>query len=107
MFQQAALDELKINASYEAWEVSPSDLASRIEELRNPIYLGANVTIPHKESTMDLIDELDPRAEKIGSLKTIVNRKGILLGYNTDAGGYLKALKSTEAVDPKDGNVLI
>ena len=107
VFQQAALDELKINASYEAWEVPPSGLASRIEELRNPIYLGANVTIPHKESAMDLVDELDPLAEKIGSLNTIVNRKGKLLGYNTDAGGFLKALKSTESFDPKGANVLI
>tara|TARA_B100001146_G_C16184257_1_gene436026 strand:- start:429 stop:1226 length:798 start_codon:yes stop_codon:yes gene_type:complete len=107
VFQQAALDALKINARYEAWEVPPSGLASRIEELRNPIYLGANVTIPHKESAMDLVDELDPLAEKIGSLNTIVNRKGKLLGYNTDAGGFLKALKSTESFDPKGANVLI
>ena len=47
-FQQAALDELNLDVTYEAWEVRPSDLTSRIEELRNPGYLGANVTIPHK-----------------------------------------------------------
>ena len=94
-FQQAALDELNLDVTYEAWEVRPSDLTSRIEELRNPGYLGANVTIPHKESAMDLVDDLDPLAEKIGSLNTIVNRNGKLFGYNTDAAGLLKALNST------------
>ena len=107
VFQQAALDELKINASYEAWDVPPSSLVGRIEELRNPIYLGANVTIPHKESSIKLVDELDPLAEKIGSLNTIVNRKGKLFGYNTDADAFLKALKLTESFEPTDANVLI
>ena len=106
-FQQAALDELNLDVTYEAWEVRPSDLTSRIEELRNPAYLGANVTIPHKESAIDLVDDLDPLAEKIGSLNTIVNRNGKLFGYNTDAAGLLKALNSTGAFDPNGAQVLI
>ena len=56
---------------------------------------------------MDLVDDLDPLAEKIGSLNTIVNRNGKLFGYNTDAAGLLKALNSTGAFDPNGAQVLI
>lgn len=91
-FQQAALDALGIPARYELWLTSASELPSRVASLRDARCLGANVTIPHKEAVLALLDEVDPLAARIGAANTIVQRDGLLLGYNTDAPGLLRAL---------------
>ncbi len=53
---------------------------------------GVNVTVPHKEAAFHACDVLDPFAQKIGVVNTIVERDGLLYGYNTDAPGFLKAI---------------
>ena len=53
---------------------------------------GANITVPHKENAFNACDVLDPFAQKIGVVNTIVEREGKLYGYNTDAPGFLKAI---------------
>ena len=90
--QQAAFDALGIAARYALWETRPGDLAERIASLRAPEMLGANVTIPYKEDVLPLLDECDPLAARTGAVNTIVNRAGRLVGYNTDAPGFLRAL---------------
>ena len=55
---------------------------------------GINVTIPYKEAVIPYLDQLDPRAEKIGAVNTIVNRNGKLIGYNTDFDGILYLLEA-------------
>ena len=92
-FQQAAFDHLGIDIVYESWTVSPQDLPRKVNELRSHRFLGANVTIPHKVSVLDLLDEVDRVAEMIGSVNTILNREGYLLGYNTDTSGLITSLK--------------
>jgi shikimate dehydrogenase len=57
---------------------------------------GINVTVPHKEHAFDACDELDPFAQKVGAVNTIVERDGRLYGYNTDAPGFLKAISEFE-----------
>lgn len=89
---QAAFDALDIEASYALWETRPDRLAGRIASLRSPDVLGANVTIPYKEDVLPLVDECDPVAARIGAINTIVNRGGRLVGYNTDASGFIRAL---------------
>src|SRR6185312_3517064 len=59
IFQQAAFDALKIDARYEAWETSAAALPERIAALRRHDFLGANVTVPHKETAAALIDQAD------------------------------------------------
>jgi shikimate dehydrogenase len=54
--------------------------------------MGLNVTIPHKIDVIPLLDKLDPVAQEIGAVNTIVNRNGKLEGYNTDGAGFIKAL---------------
>ncbi len=90
--QQAAFDALGIEARYVLWETQPGTLAQRIASLRSPGVLGANVTIPYKEDVVSLLDEYDVAAVKIGAVNTIVNRDGRLVGYNTDAAGFIRAL---------------
>jgi len=59
---------------------------------------GANITVPHKEEAFKACDELDEFAQKVGAVNTIVKKEGKLYGYNTDAPGFLKAIKEfTEA----------
>ncbi len=90
--QQAAFDALGIEARYVLWETQPGTLAQRIASLRSPGILGANVTIPYKEDVVSLLDAYDAAAVKIGAVNTIVNRDGRLVGYNTDAAGFIRAL---------------
>ena len=90
--QQAAFDALGIEARYVLWETQPGTLAQRVASLRSPEMLGANVTIPYKEDVVPLLDEYDPVTVKIGAVNTIVNRGGRLVGYNTDAAGFIRAL---------------
>jgi shikimate dehydrogenase len=90
--QQAAFDELGIEACYVLWETRQGQLAGKIASLRSPSVLGANVTIPYKEDVVQLVDECDPLAARIGAINTIVNRGGRLFGYNTDAPGFIMAL---------------
>ncbi|GCE25961.1 shikimate dehydrogenase [Dictyobacter alpinus] len=91
-FQQPAFDALGIPAHYELWHTPAKQLVERIRSLCEPNCLGANVTIPHKEAVLPLIDKIDPLAARIGAINTIVHRDDYLYGYNTDAMGLLYAL---------------
>ena len=90
--QQAAFDALGISARYELWQTSADALATRVASLLHPQFLGANVTIPHKQAVLPLLDIVDPLASRIGAVNTIVHRDEYLHGYNTDAPGLLNAL---------------
>jgi shikimate dehydrogenase len=92
LMQQAAFDELHIEANYVLWETPQDQLAEKIASLRSSAILGANVSIPYKEDVVQLVDECDPYAARIGAINTIVNRGGSLFGYNTDASGFIMAL---------------
>lgn len=107
VIQQAALDCLGLSVRYHAWPVSEKDLPSRIDRIRQPKYLGANVTIPYKETVLSMLDLLDPLAERIGAVNTIVKRNGILEGHNTDVIGFLTSLKVSGGFEPKGTSVLI
>ncbi|MEA1958382.1 MAG: shikimate dehydrogenase [Chloroflexota bacterium] len=106
--QQAAFDRYGLDVRYELWETEPDALGAFVERLRHPDYLGANVTVPHKAAMMNLVDDIEPLAYEVGAVNTISNRDGRLTGYNTDAGGFLKALKEDGAFDPvgKDAVIL-
>jgi len=100
LFQQAAFDHLGLDIRYEAWETEPSELENILQKVRGPLVLGANVTVPYKESVMSSMDEFDDLALEIGAVNTIVNREGRLKGCNTDAGGFLRALSREGGFDP-------
>lgn len=91
--QQAAFDHLGIDARYEAWAVPPERLGEKVESLRAPDVLGANVTVPHKEAVIPLLDSLDAWSRTVGAVNTIVNRGGTLRGYNTDSDGFVRGLR--------------
>ena len=80
------------------------------EELRDFIleknYKALNVTIPYKQDVIPLLDEVSPDARAIGAVNTIVNKDGVLYGYNTDFGG-MKALIERAGIVIKYKKVLI
>jgi len=59
---------------------------------------GINITVPHKEHAFNACDKLDPFAQKVGAVNTIVEKEGKLYGYNTDAPGFLKAISEFENI---------
>jgi shikimate dehydrogenase len=85
---QPALDELGIPAAYERWHTTAADLPERLDRLRQPSVLGANVTVPHKVAALQRVDELSPSAARAGAVNTIVNLQGWLFGDNTDIFGF-------------------
>jgi shikimate dehydrogenase len=90
--QQAAFDELGIDAAYELWDRPPAALADTIAELRSDDFLGANVTIPHKERVVPLVDRLTEEAHATGAVNTITREGKRLVGHNTDVPGFRVAL---------------
>jgi len=106
-FQQAALDYCKLDMRYEAWEVKADDLPSAINRLRQPQNLGANITVPYKEAVIGLLDQIDDFARLVGAVNTVVNRDGRLAGFNSDAVGFLKALREDANFEPVNKKVLI
>jgi shikimate dehydrogenase len=106
-FQQAALDYYRLDVRYEAWETSPEKLQDMVDNLRKPQNVGANVTVPYKETVLPLLDEVDDLASSIGAVNTIVKKDDRLLGFNTDAYGFIEALDKEGHFDPKEKRVVI
>lgn len=89
------LDRLGIAARYDRCLVRPDELADYLAKRRaDADWRGCNVTMPHKQAIIPLLDRLDPLAERIGAVNTVVrDPDGTLGGYNTDAPGFLEPLR--------------
>jgi len=91
----AAFAKLGLPHRYEAKETADDQLAPTLDRMRREDdVLGANVTIPHKENVLRLLDEVDDEARRIGAVNTIVSRGARLVGYNTDKYGFERALEA-------------
>lgn len=93
VMHNAALQAQSVDAVYLAFDVEPAELSSALEGLRSLGFWGANVTLPHKERAVEMVDILDPLAARVGAVNTIVNANGLLSGHNTDIAGFTAALK--------------
>lgn len=89
------LGKLGIDADYRACHVTAEGLADYVASRRaDPDWRGCNVTMPHKQAIMPLLDRIDPAAARIGAVNTVVRAEdGTLTGYNTDAPGFLEPLQ--------------
>jgi len=90
--QQAAFDSLGIDARYELWDRSPAELAEAIAELRTEEFLGANITIPHKERVVPHTDRQADEAHVTGAVNTLTKEGRKLVGHNTDVAGFKIAM---------------
>lgn len=103
------LDKYGIDGVYKPLAVKPKDLEQTIKALADDGYAGFNLTVPHKETAMLLMDEVDRTAKRIGAINTVVVQDGKkLLGWNTDSTGFLENLKSNLAnVSPLLGKAAV
>ena len=106
VMHNAAFKELGLDYIYIAFQVRKEELGKAIQGMRALNIRGLNVTIPHKVAIIPFLDKLDPLAQKIGAVNTIVSDDGVLRGYNTDATGFLQALRD-KGVEPEGKNMVI
>ena len=88
------IEQLGLSAEYRAHHVREGELADYLIGRReDPDWRGCNVTMPHKQTIMPLLDAISPEADAIGAVNTVVRQgDGSLTGFNTDAGGFLEPL---------------
>lgn len=94
--QYAALKACGLEGEYSLFPISPDDmqgLSDLLTRVRSGEITGFNVTIPHKQNVIPLLDELTPTAKVIGAVNVIYLRENKLIGDNTDAMGFLSDLK--------------
>ncbi len=99
VMHNAAFSDIGYDGAYLAFHVT--DLPSAISGIRGLGVKGISVTIPHKVTIMDLIDEIDEMAVNIGAVNTLVNKEGRLHGYNTDCLGAINALLEKTTIKDK------
>ncbi len=102
----AAFAALGLNWAYVPLPVPPARVEDAVRGLRGLGFAGANVTVPHKQAVIKHLDELSPEAKAIGAVNTIVVREGQLVGYNTDAEGFMRALREA-GYDPEGRRAVV
>jgi shikimate dehydrogenase len=105
LMHNTAFQILGLDHRYESIEVSPEALKEQAGLFRRNDWGGFNVTAPHKEAIIPLIDDIDSEARAIGSVNTVVNSRGSLIGYNTDIIGIERSLRPYGA--SIDGNACL
>lgn len=103
----AAFQSLDLPFEYQAVEVKPKDLAKKLKEFRGKNFAGFNVTVPHKENVLPLLDEVTELAKIIGAVNTVVVQDGKLVGYNTDGAGFIDSLIEDAGIRPKEKSVVV
>lgn len=106
LMHNAAFRALGLDMCYLPFRVTPQDLPQAVNAIRALNILGVNITIPHKEKVIPLLDEVQGDALFIGAVNTIVNSDGRLTGYNTDGRGFMSSL-SEEGIAIEDREILI
>ena len=94
------LAELGLDIPYTAHVVRRGELPDYLAWARENGVTGFNATMPHKEDLIPLLDELDPAAQTVGAVNTVCLRDGKWVGFNTDGGGAVAALKDALGIDP-------
>jgi len=106
VMQNAALEACGLDMCYLAFDVQPGSLEGAVRGMISLGFAGFNVTIPYKESVAKLLEEIDEEARLIGAVNTVVIRKGIAYGYNTDGRGFLESLRE-KGVKVKDKKIVV
>lgn len=90
----AGFKSMGINATYEILPTTPEELSDRIKYLRSNGYCGFNITIPLKIPSILFLDEIDPSANIVDAINTVMidPQTNALRGYNTDAKGFISAI---------------
>jgi len=97
--QNAAFSACGIDAAYIAFDVEESSLGAAVAAIRALGLQGVNVTIPFKRAILPYLDECSGEAALAGSVNTIVNRAGHLIGHGTDGEGFMRSLREAGIPD--------
>ncbi|MCH7949048.1 MAG: shikimate dehydrogenase [Candidatus Dadabacteria bacterium] len=101
----SAFNTLGLNSVYVAFDIDPESIEEATRAIRVMGIRGINITIPHKQTIIPYLDEVSPDAKLTGAVNTVKNENGKLLGYNTDVGGFLRAIREDLDFSP-EGNTL-
>jgi shikimate dehydrogenase len=101
-----AIRALHLPYTYGVFDVTSGMLPGLLAAMKKEHCRGANVTIPHKQSVIPLLDTLSAEARVLGAVNTIVNNNGILEGENTDVDG-VRASLATHASAIRGGNIVV
>ena len=104
--QNAAFEARGLPWRYRLLPTPPGEVGAALARLRSEGYRGANVTVPHKQAVMPFLDEISDVARSIGAVNTLVLREGRWEGHNTDAQGFLAALR-VEGCQPEGQRALV
>lgn len=102
-----AFRHLGLNWVYLPFLVHAANLKQAVDSICSLNMAGVNVTVPHKQRVLPFLDELEPAAELIGAVNTIVNNNGKLIGYNTDGRGFVQSLASEANFQPRGKRVIL
>ena len=103
LMHNAAFSKLGLDMCYIPFKVSPDDLPDAVRSIRFLNLAGVNITVPHKEHVIPLLDKVDEEAAFIGAVNTITNNDGTLTGYNTDGRGFMNSLaEETVSVENRE-----
>ncbi len=94
LIHKAAYEALGLNIEYLLADIRPHNIGTVLKALPCLGAIGANVTIPYKENIICYLDQVTEEAAQISAINTIVIRDNLLIGYNTDAPGWLQAWDS-------------
>jgi shikimate dehydrogenase len=89
----SAFNELGLNSVYVAFDIDPENIEEATRAIRVMGIKGINITIPHKQTIIPFLDEVSPDAKLTGAVNTVKNENGKLSGFNTDVGGFLRAIR--------------
>ncbi|MCK5710333.1 MAG: shikimate dehydrogenase, partial [Deltaproteobacteria bacterium] len=101
----SAFNTLGLNSVYVAFDIAPDNIEEATRAIRVMGIKGINITIPHKQTIISFLDEVSPDAKLTGAVNTVKNENGKLWGFNTDVGGFLRAIREDLDFSP-EGNTL-
>lgn len=107
LMHNRAFAHLGLDWVYVPFEVEEDALGPAIAGLKALSVRGVNVTIPYKTAVMPFVDRLAPAAAAVGAVNTIINRRGQLVGDNTDGIGFIRSLTDEANFDPAGARVLV
>ncbi len=102
----AAFTATGVDAVFVALPTAPLDLAAVVRGLAAVGALGASVTVPHKQAVIALCDHVEPPADRVGAVNCLAFEHGTVVGYNTDAGGFVDGLRA-DGIEPDGRRALI
>ena len=105
--QNAALRALEINMQYARFHIRSTELRSALRFIRELDFVGINLTVPHKIAGLTQIDVADDSASRCDAVNTVRLDENKLIGSNTDAEGFSRAVRSEFSIDLRDLRVMI